>query len=85
MFSRNGVQYEATCFATGRPVLGSQNVPDTNPDALPPDVASQQSECGEILIYLHKPVPNLRQIYGTTMLFTGKDNWKLEFVIKRAK
>ena len=48
-------------------------------------LASQQSECGEILVYLHKPVPHLRQVYGTTLLFTGENNWKLEFVMKHAK
>ncbi len=84
-FVRNGVQYETTCVATGRPVLGPNNVPDTSPDALPPDVARHESECEDILYYLHKPIPNLRQAYGSILLFTKENNWRLEFQIKHAK
>jgi hypothetical protein len=86
VFVRNGVEYQTKCFATGRPVLGvpPNETPDTNPDAMPPDVALGQSPCEEILPYLSKPVPNLRQV-GSTLLFTGEKNYKLEFEIIHAK
>jgi hypothetical protein len=60
--------------------------PDTSPDAMPPDVAHDETNCGDVLIYLHKPVPNLRQV-GTVLVFTEVEekNYKLEFEIKLAK
>ena len=85
IFVKDGVQYSAKCFATGIPVLNPNGQPDPDPDSLPVNVASSQEDCGDILAYLHKPVPNLRQVYGTVLLFTDKDNRKLEFTIKQAK
>jgi len=80
IFVRNGVQYEATCFATGYPVLGVDNHPDPNPDAMPPLPAYDQSTCSEILAYLHKPVPHFRQVYGSLLVYEEKEkNWKVEF------
>jgi S1-C subfamily serine protease len=93
-FVRDGVQYQAECWATGRPYLGfpSENIPDTDPDALPPEPARQQTECADILPYLHKPVPNFRQVYGSHLLFTdvndgrpSGNHWKLDFVIRRSQ
>jgi hypothetical protein len=87
VFTKDGVQYEATCFATGHPVLGKppSEVPDPNPDALPPELAYNETSCGDVLAYLHKPVPNLRQVYGSILLLTEEKNYKVEFEIKHAK
>lgn len=85
IFVRNGVEYQTRCFATGRPVLGVNNDPDPNPDAVPPDLADNETACGDILVYLHKPVPNLRQVYGSMLLLTKEKNYKLEFEINHAK
>jgi hypothetical protein len=85
-FIRKGVSYQTHCFATGRPML-SDNVPDTNPDALPPNPAFDgETDCADILPYLHKSVP-LRQVEGSLLVFTeeNEQNWKLEFQIKEAK
>ena len=87
-FVRNGVQYQASCWATGKPMLG-YNVPDAkpdlSPDALPPEPARGEDSCGDILVYLHKPIPNLRQVYGSILLLTEEHNERMEFVIKQAK
>jgi hypothetical protein len=88
VFTKNGVLYQTTCMATGRPVLGPDNHPDPSPDAAPPDLAHDEEDCAGILAYLHKPVPNLRLLSDTTVLvFTASDqnNFKLEFEIKQAK
>lgn len=86
VFVRDGIQYEASCFATGQPVLGLDNHPDPNPDAMPPNPAYQQSDCDEILQFLHKPVPHFRLVYGSLLVYEEKErNWKLEFEIKHAK
>ncbi len=89
IFVRNGVEYETTCLATGRPTLGAppNQTADTNPDALPPDIAHDETDCGDVLLYLHKPVPSLRQVGGSILVFTEVEekNYKLEFEIKHAK
>jgi hypothetical protein len=88
VFVRNGVQYEAKCVAVGQPILGHDGpnaTPDLSPDALPPELASGEDSCGDILVYLHKPVPNLRQVYGSVLLLIEEHNQRLEFEIKRAK
>lgn len=51
IFLKDGVRYDTTCFATGIPVLGADKKPDPDPDSLPPDVASSQEDCGDILVY----------------------------------
>jgi hypothetical protein len=85
-FVRNGIEYRAKCVATGRPVLGTppNEIPDLNPDAMPPDVVSSQSSCEDILPYLSKPVPKLRQV-GVSLVLTEEKNYKLEFEIIHAK
>jgi len=84
-FTRSGVSYQTTCFATGRPML-SETTPDTSPDALPPNPAFDgEVDCSDILPYLHKPIPNFRQVDGSLLVFTEKQNFKLEFEIKEAK
>jgi hypothetical protein len=87
IFTKDGVQYQASCFATGTPMLGAppNETPDTNPEAMPPNVAHAQDDCGDILVYLHKPVPNLRQVGGSILLLTEEKNYRLEFEIKHAK
>jgi hypothetical protein len=86
VFVKDGIQYEASCFGTGNPVLGVDNHPDPNPDAMPPTPAYQQNDCDEVLQYLHKPVPHFRLVYGSLLVYEEKDrNWKLEFEIKHAK
>jgi hypothetical protein len=88
IFVRNGVQYEAKCVAVGQPILGNDGPnakPDLSPDALPPEPASGEDSCGDILVYLRKPIPNLRQVYGSVLLLTEERNVRLEFEIKRAK
>jgi hypothetical protein len=54
---------------------------------MPPDLANGEADCGDILVYLHKPVPNLRQVGGSILVFTEVEekNYKLEFEIKQAK
>jgi hypothetical protein len=86
-FTKDGVQYQASCFATGTPMLGSppNQTPDTSPDAMPPEPVGSQEACGDVLVYLHKPVPNLRQVGGSILLFTEEKNYRLEFEIKHAK
>ena len=84
MFVHDGVTYHTRCFATGRPVLPSGK-PDLDPSALPPNPASQQSECGDILSYLHRPVPSLSRPYPSMLLFVGPQNQRLEFVIEKAE
>jgi hypothetical protein len=88
-FVKNGVQYQAKCFATGRPVLGHSpnDPPDTSPGAMPPDLSYDETNCSDILLYLHKPVPHLEQYGGSLLLFTEveKRNYKLEFEIKHAE
>jgi hypothetical protein len=83
-FVHDGVTYHTRCFATGRPVLPSGK-PDLDPGALPPNPASQQSECGDILPYLHRPVPSLSRPYPSILLFVGPQNQRLEFVIEKAE
>jgi hypothetical protein len=84
-FTRNGVSYQTTCFATGRPML-SDTVPDTSPDSLPPNPAFDgEVDCSDILPFLHKPIPDFRQVDGSLLVFTEKQNFKLEFEIKEAK
>ena len=88
VFEKNGVQYRASCIATGSPVRGPENHtrPDTSPDALPPGPADDESACGEILRYLHKPVPNFKLVGSkTVLLYIGEKNYRLEFEIKEAK
>ena len=63
----------------------SNQTPDTNPDAAPPDIALNETSCTDILVYLGKPVPNLRQVGGSILIFTEEKNYKLEFEIKHAK
>ncbi|MGH9699316.1 MAG: hypothetical protein ACRD5R_07445 [Candidatus Acidiferrales bacterium] len=84
VFSQNGVDYQATCFGVGHPVI-ENGLPDPNPDALPPNIAYSEADCGDILSYLHKPIPNFRRVYGTLLLFDEGQNQKLEFEIKDAK
>jgi hypothetical protein len=84
-FVKDGIAYHAHCFAVGRPMLPN-NVPDTNPDAMPPDAPiGGESGCADILPYLGKSVP-LRQD-GEILLFTEpqSQNFKLEFEVKDAK
>lgn len=87
-FIKDGVEYHATCFAIGRPVLGltSDAPPDTSPDAMPPEPVYDESYCSEILPYLHKPIPHFRLV-GSVLLFTQveNNNFRLEFEIKDAK
>lgn len=88
VFEKNRVEYRASCIATGSPVLGPENHPrpDTRPDALPPRPADDESACGEILQYLHKPVPNFKLVGSTTaLLYIGEKNYRLQFEIKEAK
>jgi hypothetical protein len=86
VFVKDGIRYDATCVATGHPVLGLDNHPDPSPDALPPTPAYQESECDEVLQYMHKPVPHFRMVYGSLLVYEEKErNWKLEFGIKHAK
>ena len=88
VFEKNGVEYRASCIATGSPVLGPENHPrpNTSRDALPPRPADDESACGEILQYLHKPVPNFKLVGSTTaLLYIGEKNYRLEFEIKEAK
>lgn len=89
VFTKNGVQYQTTCVATGRPVVGRppNEVPDADLDALPPDPAYSETSCSDILIYLGKPVPHLRQVGGSILVFTDAEhqNFRLEFEIKQAK
>jgi hypothetical protein len=61
--------------------------PDTSPDAMPPDIAHNETSCTDILVYLGKPVPSLRQVGGSLLVLTEEktDNYKLEFEIKHAK
>ena len=86
-FVRSGVEYQTECFATGRPVLGVQpnEIDDTNPDAMPPNLAEfGESSCQDILPYLGKSVPHFRQV-GTALVFTEQKNYKLEFLIRNAR
>lgn len=89
IFVKDGVQYEATCFGIGRPMLGapSNQTPDMDPDSMPPNIAHDQTNCGDILVYLHKPIPNFRQVGGSLLVFTEAENqnYKLEFEVKHAK
>jgi hypothetical protein len=86
-FVRSGVEYQTECFATGRPVLGvpPNEIDDTNPDAMPPNLAEfGESSCQDILPYLGKSVPHFRQV-GTALVFTEQKNYKLEFLIRNAR
>lgn len=86
VFVKDGVRYEARCFATGNPVLGTDNHPDPDPNAMPPFPAYDQSECSEILQYMHKSIPHFRMVYGSLLVYEEKEhNWKLEFEITHAK
>jgi hypothetical protein len=88
VFEKNGVEYRASCAGTGSPVLGpaSNRKPDTDPEAVPPNPAEDESACGEILRYLHKPIPNFKLVGSTTkLLYIGEKNYRLEFEIKEAK
>jgi len=58
--------------------------PDTDPEALPPKTINYQSECADILTYLHKPIPGFSEV-GTSLIFTEQGNYKLEFLIEKAK
>jgi hypothetical protein len=53
---------------------------------MPPDIAHDQTNCADILVYLRKPVPNFRQV-ESLLVFTEVENknYKLEFEIKHAK
>ncbi|HXZ19959.1 MAG TPA: hypothetical protein VEG63_08410 [Candidatus Acidoferrales bacterium] len=84
IFEHDGVMYQTRCYATGRPMLEA-NKPDLDPGALPPNIAVYQNECEDVLPYLHKPVPSFTHPYGSILLYTGKDNYRLEFEIKEAK
>lgn len=83
-FVHDGVVYKASCVATGRPMLPGDK-PDLDPRALPPNTASHQSECDDILPYLHQPVPSLTRPYPSILLFVGRGNQRLEFEIENAK
>jgi hypothetical protein len=84
-FVRNGVSYQTRCFATGYPMLPN-NVPDLDPESMPPNPAfSGENACSDILPYLGKSVPGLRQVEGSILLFTEEKNYRLEFEIKKAK
>jgi hypothetical protein len=83
-FVHDGGVYHARCIATGRPMLAGGK-PDLDPGALPPVLAHDESACGEVLPYLHKPVPSFTRPYPSILLFVGKDNWRLEFEIAEAK
>lgn len=82
-FVHDGVAYHTRCFATGRPVLAGDK-PDLDTGALPPNPAFHESECDEILLYLHKPVPSLTRPYPSILLFVGPQNQRLEFEIEKA-
>jgi hypothetical protein len=83
-FVKDGVSYQAHCFATGHPML-SNNVPDTGSDAMPPDPAfGNETACTDILIYMRKPTP-VKQIDGSILVLTEDQNYKLEFEIREAK
>jgi hypothetical protein len=83
-FVHDNAVYQTSCFATGFPMLADKK-PDLSPKALPPDIANSQSDCDEVLHYLGKSVPNLTRPYPSILLFVGKDNWRLEFMIENAK
>lgn len=83
-FVRGGVSYQATCFATGRPMLPN-GTPDLDPDSMPVGIPSGEDSCSDILPYLGKSVPGLRQVEGSILLFTEEKNYRLEFEIKKAK
>ncbi len=83
-FVHDGAVYHTTCVATGRPMLPGDK-PDLDPGALPPNLASHQSECEDILPYLHKPVPSLTRPYPSILLFVGQHNQRLEFEIENAE
>jgi hypothetical protein len=83
-FAKDGVSYQAHCYAMGRPVIGN-NVPDPNPDALPPNPAfGGERDCTAVLPYLHRPIP-IRQVDGSLLLFSEGHNFKLEFETRQAK
>jgi hypothetical protein len=85
-FEHDGITYHASCFATGRPTL-PDGKPDLNSAAMPPDpnLSRGQGACQDILPYLGKPIPSLTQPEPSLLLFVGKDNWRLEFLIEDAK
>lgn len=83
-FVHDNVVYQTTCFASGYPTL-ADNKPDLSPDALPSDLVSSQSDCYEILHYLGKSVPNLTRPNPLILLFVGKNNFRLEFMMENAK
>jgi hypothetical protein len=63
----------------------SNNVPDTGPDAMPPDPSfGNETACTDVLIYMHKPTP-VKQIDGAILALTEDQNYKLEFEIREAK
>ena len=86
VFTKDSVRYETTCSGTGYPVLGipPNEKPDTTPDALPPEPAYDETACEDILKYLHKPIPNLRQ-EGSILLLIEDKNYRLEFEIRHAE
>jgi hypothetical protein len=83
-FVRSGISYQTTCFATGYPMLPN-NVPDLDPESMPPNLAPSENWCGDVLPYLGKSVPGLRQVQGSILLFTEEKNYRLEFEVKKAK
>jgi len=63
----------------------SNNVPDTALDAMPPDpVFDNETDCTDILIYMHKPTP-VKQVDGSILVLTEDQNYKLEFETREAK
>jgi hypothetical protein len=87
VFVKDGIEYHTSCFAYGVPTLGlgPDSPPDLSPTAFPPSPAfGGQEDCADILVYLHKPVPNFK-MYGGVLLFIGEKNFRLEFEIEQAK
>jgi hypothetical protein len=84
-FMRNGVEYLAKCFAFGWTEAGKTDIKWDNTISNNPVEATHENSCDEVLPYLGKPVPKLRQD-GTILYFDGNGTrFTLEFEIKSAK
>jgi hypothetical protein len=84
-FMRNGVEYQTTCFAYGWRDTGAPNLAWDHNITNNPVEATHENSCADILPYLGKPIPNLRQS-DEALYFEGKGTrLTLQFEIKHAK
>jgi hypothetical protein len=85
-FVKDGITYEANCWAVGKPMLGvNQDIPDTNPDSEPSTpVYGHEEDCYVVLDFLHKPMPSNFYRFGDKFQLIQPDNYRIVFAIKRA-